>query len=218
LEHHIRTLGTVNFRVGPNTSSSVVASLPKGTVLHVLEIVPNVTWYKARLEDGREGYITSLAKYVENFTPEWEQKAARAIAYGEKYLGTPYVFGSSRYNDKDFDCSDFMQWILENELDIIIKHDSRSQSAEGTAVDYKDVKNMRTGDLIFFDTNKDGIINHVGMFIYPNRVFHTYSTTCDIYDASMKLIRKGGGGVTYSKYEEGTSWRKNTVAVRRVIK
>lgn len=218
MEHHIRTIGTVNFRTGPGTSNSIIQNLAKGTVLHVLEVVPGVTWYRARIvADGREGYISSLPQYVEDFTPDWEQKVGKVLDLANSYLGTPYVFGSTRHNDTSFDCSDLVQYCYEKALGIKLSGDSRSQSKEGVAVDYSQYKNMRSGDLVFFDTNADGIINHVAMYVYPNKLLHTYSTTAAVYDQSGKQIKKNGGGVTWSDYVDGSSWRKKTVGVRRIV-
>lgn len=216
MEHHIRTLGTVNLRKGPGTNYPVIKNLPKDTVLHVLEVIAGLTWYRARTESGQEGYITSLSKYVENYNPEWKVKAAEAIRIAESYLGTPYLFGSTRFNDKTFDCSDLVQFCIYKATGVKIGSDSRAQSKDGIGIGTGfDV--LRTGDLIFFDTNNDGVINHVAFYVYPNKLLHTYSTTSNVYNEDNKLIEKGTGGVTYSPYTEGSYWRNKTTGARRVI-
>jgi cell wall-associated NlpC family hydrolase len=197
MEHHIRTLTGMNFRKGPGTNYGVVATLKTGTVLHVLEIISGLSWYRAKLEDGTEGYISS-----------------KVIKVAASYLGTPYVFGSTRFNDKSFDCSDLCQFAMYKGAGIKISGDSRSQSKEGTEVKLED---LRTGDLIFFDTNADDIINHVALYVYPNQILHTYNTKADVFDAGNNLVQKGTGGVTYSPYVEGGYWRKKTTGARRII-
>ncbi len=57
------------------------------------------------------------------------------------------------------------------------------------------------GDLIFSDTNRDGVINHVSLYIGDGKILHTYRV---------------GIGVTISEFE-GSTWDKTYVTARRVI-
>lgn len=207
----------VNFRTQPVVGNNVIDVAKSGEVFQTFNIFEGTTWCVARRElTGQIGYITTLSTYVEDFVPDWLAKVERVVNYGETFLGKPYVFGSNRTNDTSFDCSDFVQWIYDEELGISIPWDSRKQSVFGTEVS-TGYDSLRTGDLIFFDTNKDGIVNHVAMYVFPHKILHTYNRTCNIYNRDMVKVKDDCGGVTYSRYEDGTSWRNNTTGARRIV-
>lgn len=217
MEQFIVTKTGVNFRTGPGTNYSVIKLLPTGTVVQVLEAVSGVTWYKGKLDDGTVGYISSLTQYVAPYVPEWLTTVTSVKDYGAKYLGVPYEFGSSRSNDTTFDCSDFQQWIYEHAVSGYDLHaDSRSQCAnDGVEVSIDDI---RSGDLVFFSHDgTDGGVYHVAQYVYPNKILHTYSTTCNIYDESLALVRTGGGGVTFSDFAPGKYWRNIAYKIKRIV-
>lgn len=124
--------------------------------------------------------------------------ADRIIDDGEKYLGTPYVFGSSTKTTKTFDCSSFTKRIFA-ENGIYLPRDSRQQSKMGKKVSFK---NIRKGDLLFFDTNRDKTIDHVALYAGNGKLLHTYRAPI---------------GVTYNKATWGNYWGKTLVEARRVF-
>ncbi|SYX83584.1 C40 family peptidase [Paenibacillus alvei] len=124
--------------------------------------------------------------------------ANKVIQTGKKYMGTPYVFGAKSGRTSAFDCSSFTQYIFKKH-GIKLPRSSREQSRVGTKVSKSQLK---AGDLIFSDTNRDGIINHVSVYMGNNKVIHTY---------------KRGVGVTISKFK-GSAWDKTFKTARRVIK
>ncbi|PZE21035.1 C40 family peptidase [Paenibacillus xerothermodurans] len=116
---------------------------------------------------------------------------------GKQYLGVPYKFGAKSGNTSSFDCSSFVQHVYE-ENGIELPRSSREQSKEGVSVS-KD--QLQPGDLVFSDTNKDGKINHVSIYIGDGKLLHTYRV---------------GIGVTISDFE-GSSWDKTFVSAKRVL-
>jgi peptidoglycan endopeptidase LytE len=134
-----------------------------------------------------------------NNTPVSSALADKIIGIGEKYLGTPYKFGSSKNTTQTFDCSSFTQRVFK-EAGITLPRDSRQQSTVGTSVSLKDVKK---GDLIFMKASvhtSSERITHVAIYAGNGKILHTY----------------GSPGVTYSKFW-GTNWEKRVVKVKRVI-
>lgn len=87
-----------------------------------------------------------------------------------KYMrqNIPYKFGKELGNDGAFDCSSFMQQIFSNH-GVKLPRTSLSQSKVGVDV----TNDVQFGDLLFFDTNKDGVINHEGFAINENEMIHT---------------------------------------------
>lgn len=209
MEKFIKTKTSVNFRSSADLDGQIIKTLPVNTVVQVFETVPNTTFYSAKLLDGTKGFITNKSTYSIDFVPDWLVTAKNVLGYAQQYVDahTDYVFGSSRTNDKDFDCSDFMQWILKKSANITIDWDSRNQSDDGIAAD---LKSLRTGDLVFF-AYSNGYIHHVAMVVRGDRedskgdqLLHTYRV---------------GVGVTYTDFSAGSYWRDKAglVIARRVI-
>lgn len=123
--------------------------------------------------------------------------AKRVINTGKKYMGRPYVFGAKSGRTSAFDCSSFTQFVYKQH-GIKLPRSSRQQAKAGR---YVSKKNLRAGDLIFSDTNRDGRINHVMIYMGNNKVLHTY---------------RKGIGVTISKFK-GSIWDRTYVTARRVI-
>ncbi|SEO32823.1 C40 family peptidase [Paenibacillus sp. OV219] len=119
------------------------------------------------------------------------------IATGEQYLGVQYKFGAKSGITSAFDCSSFMQYIFkENGIDL--PRSSRQQALVGTPVKKAD---LQPGDLVFTDTNKDGKINHVSLYIGNGKLLQTYRV---------------GVGVTISDFK-GSVWDRTFVTARHVL-
>jgi peptidoglycan DL-endopeptidase LytE len=86
--------------------------------------------------------------------------ADRVIQIGEKYLGAKYLYGASPSRTDAFDCSSFTMRVF-GEAGISLPRTSTAQSQAGTTVSFNQ---LQKGDLVFFDTNFDGTINHVGIY------------------------------------------------------
>ncbi|KIL34251.1 cell wall-associated hydrolase [Cohnella kolymensis] len=123
--------------------------------------------------------------------------ADRVIETGMNYLGVPYVFGAKSGRTSAFDCSSFTQYIFKQN-GISIPRSSRQQSKVGV---YVSKNNLQAGDLVFSDTNRDGRINHVSVYMGNGKLLHTY---------------RKGIGVTVSNFE-GSAWDRTYVTARRVI-
>ncbi|WP_082350760.1 C40 family peptidase [Paenibacillus xylanivorans] len=123
--------------------------------------------------------------------------ADRVISTGKQFLGVRYQFGAPSGRTDEFDCSSFTQYVFkQNGFDL--PRSSRQQSQVGTQVS-KD--QLQQGDLVFSDTNHDGVINHVGIYMGNGEVLHTYRV---------------GIGVTVSNFS-GSTWDRTFVTARRVI-
>ncbi|MED2737868.1 C40 family peptidase [Bacillus toyonensis] len=116
------------------------------------------------------------------------------IAAGSKYLGASYEFGASPSRTDTFDCSSFTMKAF-SAAGISLPRTSRAQANVGTPVSQSA---MQKGDLIFFDTDGDGVINHVGIYSGNNQMINAET----------------GKGVAYSSLN--SYWQPRIVKVMRV--
>ncbi len=130
----------------------------------------------------------------------------KVIKAGEKYLGTPYKYASSRSDKSTMDCSEFVMWAFKEGAGIDLgKGGARSEFKKTTEISRSD---LRVGDLVFFSTkatmkyakNSLNRIGHVGIYAGNNKVLHTY----------------GAGGVKYSDMSKGW-WNDHFERAGRVI-
>jgi cell wall-associated NlpC family hydrolase len=123
--------------------------------------------------------------------------ADQIIKTGEKFLGTPYKFGSPSGYTKTFDCSSFVQYVY-GVNGIKLPRSSRQQAQVGQTIPRSQIQK---GDLLFFTTShSNGQIGHVAIYAGNNRVLHTW----------------GPGGVRYDSLD--TAWLKyGYVTAKRVI-
>lgn len=80
------------------------------------------------------------------------------LAYGKSYLHTPYRRGGK--TPKGFDCSGFTAFVFKR-FGFSLGASSQSIAKETPSIDKKE---MRTGDLVFFEgRKKNGRVGHVGI-------------------------------------------------------
>ncbi|MFR3568204.1 MAG: SH3 domain-containing protein [Paraclostridium sordellii] len=162
----------VNFRKGPGTNYSVITSLNKGT--KVGYISESNGWAKVNY-NGTIGYMS--ANYIGDVNSNpgagesgTSQGADAVISLAKQQLGKPYVWGAE--GPSSFDCSGFTQYVFKNAAGKNLPRVSKEQSKFGQSVNKS---NLQKGDLIFFDTDKDGVVNHVGIYIGNNEFIHASS-------------------------------------------
>lgn len=109
------------------------------------------------------------------------------------YLGVPYRNGGS--SPSGFDCSGFVQYIFA-QYGRLIPREVRDQYRIGHEIDLKEV---RPGDLLFFQTVSRGA-SHVGMAIGEGRFVHAPSSR----------------GVVRVEPYTGSYWARRFVGARRV--
>jgi cell wall-associated NlpC family hydrolase len=200
----------------PSYSSAKIGYLYPGMTVKVISQPMKQALYVERL--GKRGYITASTSNValvkngqsDNSTNmDWEVKADKIIAFGMKFLGTPYGSGNIETTGK-FNCSTFTDYIF-TKYGINLPGGARNQSQVGKAVGRND---LRKGDLVFFSTpitiskGYTGInkIGHVGVYIGKDKngkdqILHTY----------------GSPGVVINKMDDSNWWDDHFITARRVI-
>jgi len=122
---------------------------------------------KAREKKKREAQKKKKLAHIKKLKAK--SKILKNIA--KKNLGKHYVWGA--VGPRNFDCSGFTSYVYKKR-GIRIPRTSREQSKYGS---YVKRKQLKAGDLIFFDTSRrsKGIVNHVGMYIGNNKFIHASS-------------------------------------------
>lgn len=169
----------LNVRKGPSTSYSKLGKLSYGKSVKVLSTSNG--WSKISY-NGRTAYVKST--YLQAKKPSStsskndsdtnvSKSASALISYAKKFLGKPYVWGAQGPNS--FDCSGFTYYVFKNSANITLPRTSKDQSTYGTTVSKK---NLKVGDLVFFDTSgsNSGNVSHVGIYIGSNQFIHASSS------------------------------------------
>ncbi|BFH70816.1 MAG: SH3 domain-containing C40 family peptidase [Paenibacillus dendritiformis] len=209
-------IASVNLRTSPSTSASVIRLMKKGETVAILD-KHNSYWYKVQDDKGNTGYISTSSKYIkagassagnppadkpsvstpgaseDSQTASASSRAAKiekVIQVGNKYLGTPYEFGSNRNSTKTFDCSAFVRQAYKEALGIVLPTDSRKQGSwiKSNSTPKTSISQLKRGDLMFFMSYKGSKasayknvnksterITHVGIYLGDGKILHTYS-------------------------------------------
>jgi cell wall-associated NlpC family hydrolase len=112
------------------------------------------------------------------------KKIIQKIAtYAKKKLGNKYVWGAT--GPKTFDCSGFTRAVFHSTTGIKIPRVSREQAKVGKYIKYKE---LRAGDMVFFDTEKkySGKVNHVGIYLKNGNFIHASSAKKKVIISSFK--------------------------------
>lgn len=160
----------VNVRKSPSLESPVSFNVNSGDSVKIIE--KNGDWFKVEY-GSQTGYIYSSLLNAKESEPQVSRGALRAIKLvevGQSKLGSKYVYGAM--GSESFDCSGFTSYVYKNALNINLPHSSKSQSEMGTRVAKSD---LIMGDLVFFDTVRDGSVGHVGIYISDGKFIHASS-------------------------------------------
>lgn len=124
-------------------------------------------------------------------------RGSQVISIGKRYLGTPYKFGATAGQTRNFDCSSFTQYVFKK-VGVSLPRTSQQQARVGK---YVSRGNLRVGDLVFYSIpGKPGVIHHVAIYMGNNKILQTY----------------GAGGVRITDMNSGT-WASRYMTARRVL-
>lgn len=143
----------------------------------------------AKKEKLKNNKLKNAAKFKTDFKRDSVAAAVQELYLSEKkeeihikstlvdsandYIGTPYRYGGSTKNG--IDCSAFIRNVY-NSIDLQLPRTSFAQSMLGEKIKRTKAK---TGDLIFFKTNRSRTISHVGMVLnnFDGEIFFIHAST-----------------------------------------
>jgi LysM repeat protein len=161
--------------------------------------------YNPQVSDPGNLYVGQRLNLVGG---NWAKTADTIIANGQKYWGTPYVYGAQRFQDKNFDCSSFVQFLF-NQQGIKLGWNTVEQAAQGEWVPFDQI---RKGDLLFFEDdafpNQVGInkAQHVAIYMGDGLVLHTYEVGIGVTISSIR-----------NDAREGNYWYTHYLFAKRVL-
>ncbi len=142
----------------------------------------------------QEFYIIKPDEYaVNNKERGPDYVRAEIVRSARSFIGVPYLWGGNTQGG--LDCSGFSLAVYRlNGLSL--PRSSREQFETGFPVDRKD---LRQGDLVFFNTAKKGTVSHVGVYIGDGQFIHAPGRGKTICTSSLKgfYLRTYAGGRKY---------------------
>lgn len=195
----------------PEVPLEILASIPIKKEVIVNEkvsskTVPQQSIVKKPVEKERTPEKVKITQKVKT-KPKVKKKKVFKVSvtkkiekYAKGKLGKKYVWGA--VGPKTFDCSGFTKNVFKCTTGIKIPRVSRDQAKVGTYVKYKD---LRRGDMVFFDTEKKytGKVNHVGIYLSDNNFIHASS-------AKKKVI--------ITNFKKKPFYKKRFLWGRRIVK
>lgn len=179
---------TLKVREEPNTDCVVITLIPQGEELEVVEIMEN-GWIKFLLDD-EEAYVSGdyvdVEERLEKAVTLTELLYGQGVSdvrvdlvqYAKQFVGNPYVWGGASLTN-GADCSGFTMSIYKK-YGVSLPHHAASQAQLGTKISLSEAQ---PGDLVFYA--KNGVVNHVAIYIGSGQVIHASSPKTGIKISSV---------------------------------
>ncbi|WP_102273760.1 C40 family peptidase [Cytobacillus massiliigabonensis] len=127
-------------------------------------------------------------------------EASAAINYNhilplsKLYIGSPYQFGGT--SPVGFDCSGYIQFVFKK-MGVQLPRTTADQYHFGKDIDRAQ---LRVGDIVFFETYKDGP-SHDGIYLGDNQFIHASTSK----------------GVMFSSLDDPYYWKERYIGAKRVL-
>ena len=170
------TTQTLRVREEPNTECEILALMPEGEEVEVIE--DQGEWLKVSV-DSEEGYVSadyvSVSNELNKAMTMTEVRYGQGVsdvkvdlvAYACQFVGNPYVWGGTSLTH-GADCSGFTLSIFAK-YGIYLPHSSAAQANCGRRISASEAQ---PGDLFFYG---GGRISHVAIYIGNGQIVHASS-------------------------------------------
>ena len=155
-------------------------------------------------EEDQDGGLSGLIDWLLQDYNYDDALGGGILQAASTYVGTPYVYGGGHNGDRQYlDCSGYVSAVLQDLGYINSVYNADGFKSVGTKIPASE---MQQGDLLLFDYDSDGTMDHVGFYAADNQMWHSSGSKKN--DASNP-----GKGVTLTDW----TWYKNYLTqVRRV--
>lgn len=162
---HVQSFGWLGWAYG-GTQGAISGTEACSRRMEAVQIIL-VEKGSPRLDDGTTRSCITLEDVLWSH-PEAESGIQKEIIdYALQYLGVPYVYGGKSL-EEGTDCSGFTMLVYQK-FGVSLPHNADWQAYCGRPVSWFDLK---AGDLIFRDNDRDGSMDHVMIYIGRNKVIH----------------------------------------------
>ncbi|MCK2157768.1 C40 family peptidase [Exiguobacterium sp. 17-1] len=186
----------LNVRTAPSTASTVFTQLAHGSTVQVSGETTGTSagWYQIKIGTAyyyvAKSYITTgsvTAPVTPPVTPPTTTIPAsgimeKAIAIGQQYLGTPYVWGSSSPVNGGFDCSGFINYAL-NTAGYKVGRTNVNGYWNNDGYLGQKLSKLRQpvrGDIIFFENTYAAGPTHIGIMLNNDQFIHANTPSLGI--------------------------------------
>lgn len=184
---------SINTRSGPGISYSKVTTIKSGTAIKVVSKTSN-GWYKS----DKGWYVlcsltSSKAPSAKKNTPTPKPKSS-SVKRGDKsggfakyirsFVGCRYVSGGA--SPSGFDCSGFTMYCYKHYYGIKLPHGANMQTKYGKKVSFS---SMQVGDIIYFDHDKNGKADHVGLYVGSGEMVHASGVKTGVKCVSVSKLK-----------------------------
>lgn len=123
---------------------------------------------------------------------------AQIVLFAKNFIGKRYIYGGK--DTTGFDCSGFTHYVMRN-FAVKVSPSSRMQATEGKKITVKEVK---SGDLIFFKRSKKSRISHVAMVVSND-------------EKGLFIIHSTSRGVVIDNLWKSKYWRPKVYSARDIV-
>ncbi|MBA3470636.1 MAG: C40 family peptidase [Herpetosiphonaceae bacterium] len=177
-----------NLRSGPDRSYAALAQLsPTDGALTLLTRREN--WYNVQTAGGAEGWVSAdlltTSDYVARRVPVLtaNPQALEAVRQARSYLGYAYVWGGATPR-QGFDCSGLVKYVY-GKLGVELPHGSAEQWRGGYGQKITRQRDLRPGDIVFFENTYRRGISHVGIYAGNRLIIQAISEKVGIRVSSL---------------------------------
>lgn len=130
--------------------------------------VPSWRKYKPDTPAAHSGPSSSVKRHTQK-DARHPVDTQRIVSRAHELIGTPYRWGGDS-SDVGFDCSGLLVYLYRS----IVNHELPRTTASMLAQRHKEVSRdeLRPGDAVFFNSNGEGRVSHVGLYIGDSRFIH----------------------------------------------
>lgn len=127
--------------------------------------------------------LTYAEYYYNQFKNYDILKTNAVVEFCYNQLGKPYILGAA--GPDAFDCSGLVKYISEHFYGLEVPHSSVYQAEIGKLIELKDI---RPGDFVFFDTYNEGLAGHAGVYVGNGDVIHASSPETGVKKTELQTF------------------------------
>lgn len=111
--------------------------------------------------------VFGISSYAGSST---QKKINAIVTSAASKKGSTYVLGAE--GDSTFDCSGLVYWAYQTENNVKLASKRATADDYASAGKHIERKDLKKGDLVFFEKDSNGKINHIGIYIGSGKFIH----------------------------------------------